>query len=720
MAVESWKLLGKTYPTINNDPYYPWPPDRKGDAYNDPDHGWIIPDALVVCIVSGGDNLSGGLYQTGTAAHALHVLLKDTGWTLGTVDVTGTYDLETEKESTLTNIQEVQKIWGGMLVWEYVFDDNDKIVERKLHLRNEDTWQNYTGFQIRYAKNLKHITRSDNNDIVTRLYPFGENDLDIYAINDGKKYVENYSYTDSILFGVFKDQKIHDQQELKEKAEKALAKMCKPRRTYRIKMADLRTLPEYQHEDFQLGDIVDVIDEDLSINLQARVVRHRHNVFMPWQCELEIGEPEERLVTKLADAIDSANFIKDALKPNPTTSNLLKGFINTFTTRINSANGRLVWDDAALEAIEIDAQGNDTGNRVRITPGGIGISTDGGQTFATAVTGKGILANTIIVNELYAIATDDGYTKIKDSGLHVYDQNFAERLIAGWWMEGSTKRFGLNVKAADGTTTILDDRGILQTWQEGRADNLDSGNPLVLNIYLPAETISIKRAILRFKLLPFRAYSKSAASDGGSTITSATGGSASVTSGGGGAAVSSTTDGGSSNPTSGSSGVWNLYAIYIVEAMSQASDHNHGIPDGTDLARAGGGSVTFSASGSHTHIWTADHRHSVSIPGHAHTVSIPSHTHGVSIPSHYHSVNVPHHTHPITYGIYTSTLPSGVTIKINGVDRTSTLGGPFNSDQTNINISQYLSVGQWNTIELGTARLGRIDTTIFIQAMMGV
>lgn len=173
MAVESWKLLGKTYPTINNDPDYPWPPDRKGDAYNDPDHGWIIPDALVVCIISGGNNLSGGLYQTGTAAHALHVLLKDTGWTLGTVDVTGTYDLETEKESTLANIQEVQKIWGGLLIWEYVFDDNDRIVERKLHLRNEDTWRNYTGFQIRYAKNLKHITRSDNNDIVTRLYPFG-------------------------------------------------------------------------------------------------------------------------------------------------------------------------------------------------------------------------------------------------------------------------------------------------------------------------------------------------------------------------------------------------------------------------------------------------------------------------------------------------------------------------------------------------------------------
>jgi phage minor structural protein len=425
MAVESWKLLGKTYPTINNDPDYPWPPDRKGDAYNDPDHGWIIPDALVVCIISGGNNLSGGLYQTGTAAHALHVLLKDTGWTLGTVDVTGTYDLETEKESTLANIQEVQKTWGGLLIWEYVFDDNGKIVERKLHLRDEDAWRNYTGFQIRYAKNLKHITRSDNNDIVTRLYPFGENDLDIYAINDGKKYVENYSYTDSILFGVFKDQKIHDQQELKEKAEKALAKMCKPRRTYRIKMADLRTLPEYQHEDFQLGDIVDVIDEDLGINLQARVVRHRHNVFMPWQCELEIGEPEERLVSSLKDSFDIAKYVKETVRPNRGISQIIKGILNTFHTAIQGANGDFDVVDGVATWWETDENGERTGNLVRITPGGILISDDGGQTSQLAITGEGIAAEAVI-------GTLGMFAKVKADQIIIGSQGegISEELIA--------------------------------------------------------------------------------------------------------------------------------------------------------------------------------------------------------------------------------------------------------------------------------------------------
>ena len=169
-----------------------------------------------------------------------------------------------------------------------------------------------------------------------------------------------------------------------------------------------------------------------------------------------------------------------------------------------------------MQAIEIDGEGNETGNRVRITPGGIGINADGGQTYVTAMTGQGILANTIIVNESFMpLATDDGYTKLTASGLHVYDANWAEKLVTGWWMGGATKRFGLSVKAQDGATTLLDDRGLLQTWQEGRADNVQNNYPLVLNVYLPSETRSIGRALLRFRRQNFRAYSAGAASGGG-------------------------------------------------------------------------------------------------------------------------------------------------------------------------------------------------------------
>ncbi|MFA5536758.1 MAG: hypothetical protein WDA53_06290 [Bacillota bacterium] len=46
---------------------------------------------------------------------------------------------------------------------------------------------------------------------------------------------------------------------------------------------------------------------------------------------------------------------------------------------------------------------------------------NGGQTFDTAMTGDGVLANKVIVNELYASATDDGFTKIRHDEVGVDD-----------------------------------------------------------------------------------------------------------------------------------------------------------------------------------------------------------------------------------------------------------------------------------------------------------
>jgi hypothetical protein len=671
-AHESWILLDKQYPTVSNDPQNPTPAD------------------LQVSIISGGPSTGG--YPQGSAGSALTYLLQNSGWSVGTVDVTGTHDLETEKESLLANIKKVQEIWGGYLVWDSI--------NKTVSLRAEATWQNYSGFQIRYAKNLKSITRTANYDIITRLYPFGQDDLDISSVNNGVKYLEDFSYTSNIYVGIYQNQDISDPQELKDKASEVLSKLCKPRYTYRVQIVDLRTLPEYSHEDFILGDLVDVIDEQLGINVRTRIIRHKYNVFQPWRCELELGEPEERLAVQLAESFDAARFVREALRPNPATSNLLKGFINTFATQINSANGKLVWNDSTLEAIEINANGNETGRRVRITPGGIGVSIDGGQTYETAMTGAGVLANKVIVNELYALATDDGLTKLAADGLHVYDRNLAERLIAGRWIEGTQEHFGLKAVAQDGRTVLLDDRGILQTWQEGRADNVDANNPLVLNIYLPAETREIKRALLRFKLQAFRAYETGAASGGRTSKTSS-----SYL----GEVVTSSTQPSTVQSSAGS--IWNYGTTYVPEPMTTEGGHNHGIPDGTALMTADGGTVWFAQSGYHTHAIDTDHNHNVTIPSHNHTVNIPSHSH---------TVDIPNHSHGLVFGIYTSTRASNITIKINGVDRTSILGGPFTVDQNSLDIKQYLSIGQWNTIEIGSSTLGRVDASLFIQTLLTV
>ncbi len=284
MAVERWHDLDYEFPEpyICNDPTISNPAD------------------LTAIIVGGGSDLSGGLYDVGTAGHALYAVLDGSDWSIGTVDVPGIYDLEMEKTSRLELIRAIQEIWGGYIVWDSV--------NKTVSLRSGDIWQPYNGFQIRYRKNLKHITRTQSNKIYTKIYPFGHDDLDIASVNGNNKYITNYSYTSRTYVGIYKNQDIYDAQELKDKATAELEINCRPRYNYKVKIADLRTLPEYAHEEFSLGDMADVVDPSAE-NVRIRILRHKYNLFQPWDCEIELGDPEERLIEQLKASFDTSSFI---------------------------------------------------------------------------------------------------------------------------------------------------------------------------------------------------------------------------------------------------------------------------------------------------------------------------------------------------------------------------------------------------------------------------
>lgn len=725
-APESWMLLSKQYPTIAND--------------HEPDPPWGTVSILASDLGRGG-------FPAGSAGSALYRLLQGSGWSVGTVDTTGSlvelHDLETERLNRLENIQKVQETWSGYLLW----DSLNKTVS----LRDEEAWQPGTGVEIRYRKNLKGVEREVDSDLVTRLYPFGQDDLTIASVNDGQLYIEDHHYTDAVYEGIYENQEIADPEQLLREARKALKELSEPRVSYKVRLADLSVLPEYAHERFDLGDIVRIIDPEMKIDTRARVVKRTYNVFQPWNVTVEIGQPAESLAAMLAESRKASEFVKRVLRPNPGTSNLLKGVINTFATTINSANGKLVWDDTTFQAIEVDENGKETGKRIRITPGGIGISTDGGQTYTTAMTGQGILANAIIVSDLYALASDDGYTQLKGDGLHVFDPNQQERVQVGRWLVDGLEHYGLRVFSDKGTV-MLDDQGILQTWEVSKWGNIDATHPLRVRFYLPYEVLNIKHILLRLYLDRFRAHSKAAASGGDTTsgpssrTTTASGGgttsgpsSRSTTASGGG-----TTSGPSSRETTSSGGAvydttdWqdedfgDMTLSFIAYDRNTAS-HNHGIPDGIWLLADDDEMVYYHEFDGDTHDHgTYAHRHRIEIDSHKHdmdhTHEIDSHRHNMDhtheIDDHTHGMNHTHeiypHSHDLIFGIYEDTKASGVTVKINGVDVTTQLGGPFSTDQDMLDIAPYVSVGQVNVVELGGTGLGLIDASIFIQVLLGV
>ena len=264
-------------------------------------------------------------------------------------------------------------------------------------------------------------------------------------------------------------------------------------------------------------------------------------------------------------------------------------------------------------------------------------------------------------------------------------------------MAYASNKFGLLLKSPDGLTTILDETGILQTWQESGEDNLDSSHPMELHLYLPS-TATVYQALLRLKLKAFRAYETATSSTSDTAKTSTTNGQT--------LAISEDDE-------------WRLFVTNIPDAMSEMGSHDHGDTYSRDLGShqhgywddpVGANDTDYEDLGSHYHGITHDGDHIHSITAH--------HTHEVYIGGHEHSVTVPGHSHDINFGIYTSTSATGVTVRINGVDRTASLGGPFSADQANVNVAPYLVADQWNTISLGTTQLGRIHATIFIQALM--
>jgi len=252
------------------------------------------------------------------------------------------------------------------------------------------------------------------------------------------------------------------------------------------------------------------------------------------------------------------------------------------------------------------------------------------------------------------------------------------------------------------------------------ADNCDPDNPAVIKFYIPEETVRINKMLLSYEVGQFRAYSKGAASGGGSTS---------------GASSKSTTDSGgqtTSGPSSESTtqtedeniditGYKFIEGPIVDNTQSEYADadtHNHGIADGTELALAGGGSVTYCAfSGSaHAH-WLYDHGHYFTAYGHAHgmdhTHNIEGHSHGME-----HTHTTPDHTHDIDYGIYLGPTPTAVTVKVDG----NTILG-LGISETDVDIVPYLAKdaegkitrGTWHEITITPDNLGRIVANVVSQ-----
>lgn len=260
-------------------------------------------------------------FTADTADVPMAYALQGTEWEVGTVNVSTKRTWDCTEDNALSILRHVQNIHGGDLI----FDNANKLVNL-LTFSGTDS-----GALFCYKKNMKSIQRViDTTSLITRLYAVGADGMTFASINDGKSYVEDLTYTSEIRIKTLDCSNFTNPYQMLEFANMRLADYAKPRISYVLKAMDLTVLTGYEHEAWNLGDTVMVVDEDLDLSIKTRIVRREYNLQEPWNTVLELSTTLRELGDSTAqwdvaaDMLEGANYIDNQQLQNFVPFNHLK------------------------------------------------------------------------------------------------------------------------------------------------------------------------------------------------------------------------------------------------------------------------------------------------------------------------------------------------------------------------------------------------------------
>lgn len=162
---------------------------------------------------------------------------------------------------------------------EYIFITNTENYPFILNLIKPST--EVTAY-FRYNKNLRGITKyEDSSVIATRLYGLGYgegvNQLNVITANPtSKPYVEaEKSYIDKygVIEKIWVDRRYTNAENLYYATLSKLNELKQPKVTYKIDALELYKITKLSIDKFDIGDVVNILDEELGININTRVVK---------------------------------------------------------------------------------------------------------------------------------------------------------------------------------------------------------------------------------------------------------------------------------------------------------------------------------------------------------------------------------------------------------------------------------------------------------------
>lgn len=200
-----------------------------------------------------------------TIDSAARLALAGSGWTVGECTVTKKRNAGILQTNTLGVIQKLCTAF----MCEVVYNTKKKTVSFYEQVGQDKGCFFLTGL------NLKRLQRKGSTyDYYTRIIPIGQNGLTIESVNDNKKYLENYQYTQKIKTYIWKDESYTDAEALKEDAAAKLEDLSKPEVSYSAEVVNLASQRTgYNDFSFSIGDTITLIDAATGIREKQRIIK---------------------------------------------------------------------------------------------------------------------------------------------------------------------------------------------------------------------------------------------------------------------------------------------------------------------------------------------------------------------------------------------------------------------------------------------------------------
>lgn len=224
-------------------------------------------------------------------------------WQLGTVDFTHQYEYNWENDNLLAALYSVPTPFAEAYMWSW----DTSSLPWTLNLVSPPSGG--ASAYIRYGRNMMGIERTiDPATLCTRLYPLGYgegvNQLGIGEVNGGTPYLDAPTAAQyGVVSKIWVDQRYTNAETLKAAAQALLNELQMPKISYSVQAADLYPITGELEDSFWPGQLVRVIDDDLGIDLSARLIKVNKGDVMgnPGAVTLEIANKSANIAQDLAD-----------------------------------------------------------------------------------------------------------------------------------------------------------------------------------------------------------------------------------------------------------------------------------------------------------------------------------------------------------------------------------------------------------------------------------